>query len=129
MIKQIIATDAVPAAGPYSQAVEAGGFVFCSGQIPIVPETGAVITGNIGEATEQALKNLQTVLAVAGLGLEQVIKTTIYLTDIGDFPAVNDVYGRYFQKDHPARSTVAVAALPKGAAVEIEAVAVRPDKP
>lgn len=129
MIKQIIATDAVPAAGPYSQAVEAGGFVFCSGQIPIIPETGAVITGNIGEAAEQALKNLQTVLAVAGLGLEQVIKTTIYLTDIDDFPAVNEVYGRYFQKDHPARSTVAVAALPKGAAVEIEAVAVRPDKP
>jgi 2-iminobutanoate/2-iminopropanoate deaminase len=128
MIKRIHAVDAVPAVGPYSLAVEAGGFVFCSGQIPIVPETGAVITGNIGEATEQALKNVQTVLAAAGLGLEQVIKTTIYLTDIGDFPAVNEVYGRYFLKDHPARSTVAVAALPKGAAVEIEVVAVRPDK-
>ncbi|MDQ5984875.1 MAG: 2-iminobutanoate/2-iminopropanoate deaminase [Syntrophus sp. SKADARSKE-3] len=129
MNKRILAVDAVPAVGPYSQAVEAGGFVFCSGQVPIVPETGVVITGNIGEATEQALKNVRAVLAAAGVGLEQVIKTTIYLTDISDFPAVNEVYGRYFQKDHPARSTVAVAALPKGAAVEIEAVAVGPDNP
>ncbi len=125
MNKRIIAVDNIPAAGPYSQAVEAGPFVFCSGQIPIDPTTGAVIVSDIGAATEQVLKNLQALLAAAGLGLEHVVKTTVFLTNMGDFTAMNDIYGRYFPKDHPARSTVQVAALPKGVPIEIEAVAMR----
>jgi 2-iminobutanoate/2-iminopropanoate deaminase len=129
MNKHIVTVDSVPAAGPYSQAVEAGPFVFCSGQIPVDPRTGAVMVTDIGAATEQVLKNLQAVLAAAGLGLEHVVKTTVYLADMKDFPAMNDVYARYFSRNFPARSTVQVAGLPKGAAIEIDAIALRSDKP
>ena len=128
MKKQCIAVDTVPTVGTYSQAVEAGPFVFCSGQIPLDPRTGTFITDDIGAATEQVLRNLQTILAAAGLGLEHVVKTTIFLRQMEDFPVVNDVYGRYFPQNYPARSTVQVAGLPKDVPVEIDAIAVRPDR-
>jgi len=123
MKKRAIITEGVPAIGPYSAAVEAGPFVFVSGQIPLVASTGQLVDGDIRAATEQAMKNLETVLASAGLTMEHVVKTTIYLADMADFPAVNEVYGRYFQADFPARATVQVAALPRGAKIEIDAVA------
>lgn len=123
MKKRAITTEGVPVIGPYSAAVEAGPFVFVSGQIPLRAETGQLVDGDIQAATEQAMKNLETVLASAGLTMEHVVKTTIYLVDMADFPAVNDVYGRYFKTDFPARATVQVAALPRGAKIEIDAVA------
>ena len=123
MKKRAITTDGVPAIGPYSAAVEAGPFVFISGQIPLVAETGQLVDGDIQAATEQAMKNLATVLASAGLTIEDIVKTTIYLIDMADFPAVNEAYGRYFKADFPARATVQVAALPRGAKIEIDAVA------
>jgi 2-iminobutanoate/2-iminopropanoate deaminase len=123
MKKRAITTEGVPAIGPYSAAVEAGPFVFVSGQIPLVAETGQLVDGDIRAATEQVMKNLGTVLAAADLMMEHVVKTTIYLADMADFPAVNEVYGRYFQTDFPARATVQVAALPRGAKIEIDAVA------
>jgi len=126
MSKEVIAGKQVPAVGPYSQAVEAGGFVFCSGQIPIDPETGLLVDSNIGQATRRVLDNLHLVLAEAGLSLKDVVKTTIFLADLGDFPIVNDVYASYFEAPFPARATVQVAALPKGAMIEIDAIAVRP---
>lgn len=125
MEKEVIIVRKVPAIGPYSPAVVAGPFVFCSGQIPMHPETGEVVTGDIRAAAAVALENLGAVLAEVGLDFDDVVKTTIFLTDMGDFPAVNEVYARYFQGNYPARSTVAVAALPRGAAVEIEAIAIR----
>ena len=114
------------AAGPYSPAVEAGHFVFCSGQIPFNAQTGELVTSDIEAATEQVLKNLRAVLAAAGLDLTHVVKTTVFLTNMGDFAAMNKAYGRFFVESHPARSAVAVAALPRGAMVEIEAIALRP---
>ena len=123
MKKRAITTEGVPAIGPYSAAVEAGPFVFISGQIPLVAATGQLVDGDIRAATEQAMKNLETVLASAGLTMEHVVKTTIYLANMADFPAVNEVYGRYFQADFPARATVQVAALPRGAKIEIDAIA------
>ncbi len=120
----VIATDQAPAAiGPYSQAVQAAGFLFCSGQIPLDPATGELVRGDIQRETEQVMENLRAVLAAAGCGFAQVLRTTIYLVDMADFPAVNEVYGRYFADTKPARASVAVAALPKGARVEIDAVA------
>jgi 2-iminobutanoate/2-iminopropanoate deaminase len=122
---EIIVTDKAPAAiGPYSQAVKAGGFLFCSGQIPLDPVSGEMVCGTIGEETEQVMKNLRSVLETSGVGFGQVVKTTIYLADMADFPAVNQVYGEYFSEVKPARATVAVAALPRSARVEIEAIAV-----
>lgn len=122
---EIITTDKAPAAiGPYSQAVRAGGLLFCSGQIPLDPVSGTLVCGTIEEETKRVMENLQGVLAAAGAGLHQVVKTTIYLLDMADFPAVNQVYGDYFPTTKPARATVAVAALPKGARVEVEAIAV-----
>ena len=122
---KIIVTDQAPAAiGPYSQAVKAAGLLFCSGQIPLDPVSGELISGDIRLETERVMENLRGVLAAAGCGFEQVVRTTIYLVDMDDFPAVNEVYGRYFSAEKPARATVAVAALPKGARVEIDAVAV-----
>lgn len=122
-IKQI-ATDKAPAAiGPYSQAVLAGNTLYCSGQIPLVPETGEMVAGGVEEQTVQVMENLKEVLAAAGFGLEEVVKTTIYLEDLGHFALVNEVYGRYFPGLAPARATIQVAALPKGAQVEIDAVA------
>jgi len=124
-VKQIIATDRAPKAiGPYSQAVRAGSLVFASGQIPIDPETGEFVPGGIAEQTEQVLRNLTAVFEAAGLGLNEVIKTTVFLADMDDFTAMNEVYGRFFAEQPPARATVQAARLPRDARVEIEAIAV-----
>lgn len=124
MPKEIISTTTAPQAiGPYSQAIKIGEQIYCSGQIPL-RANGSMVEGSIGEQTEQVLINLRAVLEAAGSSLNDVVKTTIYLVDLGDFAAVNEVYGSYFPQDPPARATVGVTALPKGAKVEIEAVAV-----
>ncbi len=126
MERKVIATALAPAAiGPYSQAIVAGGFLFCSGQIPLDPLSGQKVGGEDAAAqAEQVMKNLGAVLEAGGASLASVVKTTIFLTDLGDFAAVNAVYGRFFDADAPpARATVEVAALPKGVKVEIEAVA------
>jgi 2-iminobutanoate/2-iminopropanoate deaminase len=121
-----IKTQQAPEAiGPYAQAIEANGLVFCSGQIPINPASGNIEVVGAAEQTMQVLLNLRAVLEAAGLGLDKVVKTTVFLTDIGDFPAVNKVYAEMFGGHTPARSTVQVARLPKCAKVEIEAVAVK----
>ena len=123
-----IQTEHAPAAiGPYSQAIKAGGFVFASGQIPIDPKTGEFVAGGIGEQTERVLKNLAAVLEAAGSGLDQVVKTTVFLADMKDFGAMNEVYRRFFNGAAPARATVAAAGLPRDARVEIEAIAVVSD--
>ena len=123
-VREIIKTKRAPEAiGPYSQAVRAGGFVFASGQIPIDPATGQFVSGGIAEQTEQVLRNLSAVLEAAGTGLDRVVKTTVYLADMGDFAAMNEVYGRYFAADAPARATVEAARLPRDARVEIEVIA------
>ena len=123
MMETIIAPKAPAALGPYSAAVKVGELIFTSGQIPADPATGEIAPGGIAEQTEQSLKNLSAVLEAAGSGLDQVIKTTCFLTDMADFAAFNAAYGKYFSEHKPARSTVAVKALPKGALVEIECVA------
>ena len=123
MKKEISTTAAPSAIGPYSQAIEANGFVFASGQIPLDPATGSFVEGGVSEQAEQCLKNVQAVLEAAGCTLQDVVKATVFLQDIGDFAAVNEVYGRYFKGVCPARSAVAVAALPKDALVEIEVIA------
>ncbi|WP_298436015.1 RidA family protein [Geobacter sp.] len=123
-MKEIVATDKAPKAiGPYSQAVRAGGFLFLSGQIPLVPGTGELVEGDIRAQTGQVMANIGAVLAEAGLGFGEIIKTTIFLTDLGNFATVNEVYGGYFAANPPARSTVEVKGLPRGAMVEIEVVA------
>ena len=122
-METIIAPKAPAALGPYSAAVRVGELIFTSGQIPADPATGELAPGGIAEQTEQSLKNLSAVLEAAGSGLDQVIKTTCFLTDMADFAAFNAAYGKYFSQHKPARSTVAVKALPKGALVEIECVA------
>jgi 2-iminobutanoate/2-iminopropanoate deaminase len=120
---EIVVSGAAPAAiGPYSQAIIENGFIFTSGQIPLLPETGEIINGGVREQAEQVIKNLKAVLSAAGSDLTNVIKTTCFLTDMGDFAAFNEVYSGHFT-GKPARSCVAVLALPKGAKVEIEAVA------
>ncbi len=127
MTRQIVSTPAAPAAiGPYSQAVIATGTrtLYCSGQIPLDPQTGQMVEGDVEKQTHRVMQNLAAVLQAAGASLEAVVKTTIYLTDLVSFAVVNQVYGSYFPKNPPARATVQVAALPRGAAVEIEAVAV-----
>jgi 2-iminobutanoate/2-iminopropanoate deaminase len=122
--RTVVATALAPAAiGPYSQAVRAGGLVFVSGQIPLDPATGAVVEGGVAVQTARVLDSLQAVLEAAGSGLDRVVKTTIFLTDLGSFAEVNQVYARYFPAAAPARATVQVAALPRGVGVEIEAVA------
>jgi 2-iminobutanoate/2-iminopropanoate deaminase len=124
MSKEIIATDTAPKAiGPYSQAIRAGGFVFCSGQIPLDPATGELTGATISEQTGRVMDNIAAVLAAAGLTFGDVVKSTIYLTDLADFAVVNEVYGRRFSENPPARSTVEVKGLPKGARVEIEVIA------
>jgi 2-iminobutanoate/2-iminopropanoate deaminase len=124
-VKEVIATDRAPRAiGPYSQAVRAGNFVFASGQIPIDPATGEFVPGGIAEQTEQVLKNLRAVFQAAGLGMDQIVKTTVFLLDMNDFTAMNEVYARYFREAPPARATVQAARLPRDAKVEIEAIAV-----
>jgi len=124
MAKEIVRTDKAPQAiGPYSQGVRAGGFVFFSGQIPLDPLTGQITGSDSVEQTEQVMTNIEAVLSAAGLGFEDVVKTTIFLVDLADFAAVNEVYGRRFPKEPPARSTVEVKGLPRGSRVEIEVVA------
>lgn len=119
-----IATEKAPAAiGPYSQAINEGGLVFVSGQIPIDPATGAFVEGGITEQTTQSLTNLSNILAEAGTDLSHVMKTTVFLADIADFAAMNAVYAKFFTAPYPARSAVAVKDLPKGALVEIECIA------
>ena len=121
-----IETDKAPAAiGPYSQGVAAGDFVFYSGQIPLEPESGQLVSGGIEKQTRQVMANMGAALAAAGLEFSRVVKTTIYLTDLADFAVVNGIYGEFFAGTYPARATVQVAALPKGAAIEIEWVAFR----
>lgn len=128
MAKQAIQSDGAPAAiGPYSQAVASGPFVFLSGQIGLDPATGALVAGGIAAETEQVLRNLEAVLAAAGLTFADVIRTTIYLVDLTDFAQVNELYGRRVLPPFPARATVGVASLPRGARVEIDAVAWRAD--
>ena len=123
--KQIISTERAPAAvGPYSQAVKVGHFVYTAGQIPLDPQTGSLVEGGIEAQTKQVMQNLTAVLEAAGSSLTQIVKTTIFVTDINDFATVNQVYGSFFTESPPARSTVQVAALPLGAKVEIEAVAI-----
>ncbi len=129
-MRERIQTDAAPQAiGPYSQAIRAGDFVFVSGQIPIDPRTGEFVHGGIEEQTEQVLVNVSRVLEAAGSGLEQVVKTTVFLADIGEFAAMNEVYARFFFKEPPARATVEAARLPRGARVEIEAIALIKSNP
>lgn len=125
-MKETVYTDRAPKAiGPYSQGIGASGkLVFVSGQIPVDPETGAFAGDDIGTQTRQSLKNVEAVLAAAGGTLQDVVKTTVFLTDMRDFAAMNEVYSTFFREDCPARSAVAVAALPKDAHVEIEAIAV-----
>ena len=124
-MKKIISTSEAPAAiGPYSQAVRSGNFLFCSGQIPLDPQSGQVVSGDIATQTRRVLDNIRAVLKAEGLTFENIVKTTIFLTDLGDFQTVNEVYGSYFKQQPPARSTVQISALPKGAKVEIEAIAV-----
>jgi len=120
----VSAVDAPKAIGPYSQAVKCGGFLFCSGQIPLDPATGKLVDGGIREQTERTLKNLEAVLAAGGAGLDTVAKTTVYLLDMGEFQEMNEVYGSFFKENHPARVTVQVSKLPAGARVEIDAVGI-----
>ncbi|MGI8812972.1 MAG: RidA family protein [Pyrinomonadaceae bacterium] len=123
-MKQIVSTEKAPGAiGPYSQAIIAGGMVFCSGQIPIDPESGDFVDGGVAEQTEQVLKNLTAVLEAAGGSLASVVKTTVFLADMNDFAAMNEVYARYFSDNKPARATVQAARLPRDARVEIECIA------
>jgi 2-iminobutanoate/2-iminopropanoate deaminase len=129
-MKKIISTSDAPAAiGPYSQAIRAGTMLFCSGQIPLDPKTGQIVSGGIDAQTKRVCDNITAVLKAEGLSFADIVKTTIFLTDLGDFQTVNEIYGKYFSENPPARSTVQVAALPKGAKVEIEAIAVAdPDR-
>jgi 2-iminobutanoate/2-iminopropanoate deaminase len=122
-----IATSAAPAAvGPYSQAIDIGSLVFCSGQVGLDPASGELVEGGLAAQAERALRNLSAVLDAAGLTTGDVVKTTVFLVDMGDFAAMNGVYARFFPDPPPARSTVAVAGLPKGVKVEIEVIARRP---
>ena len=124
MAKQIIITENAPAPiGPYNQAILAGNTLYVSGQIPIDPATGELVQGSVEEEAKLVMKNLEAVLSEAGFGFENVVKTTIFLRDMADFAAVNEVYGRYFGEDAPARETVAVAGLPKNVNVEISVIA------
>lgn len=124
-MKEIISTEKAPGAiGPYSQAIKAGGMVFCSGQIPLDPETGEFVSDDVAEQTHQVFKNLSAVLEAAGAGLNSVVKTTVFLADMNDFAAMNAVYGEYFVENKPARATVQAARLPRDAKVEIECIAI-----
>jgi len=127
VIRKPISTDAAPAAiGPYSQAIDAGGFVFCSGQIGLDPATGALVDGGVAAECRQVMQNLGGVLEAAGVGWTDVVRMTLYLVRLDDFAVVNDVYASFLTPPYPARVTVGVASLPRGAALEIDAVAVRP---
>src|SRR5947199_6140961 len=124
IVREVIKTEGAPAAiGPYSQAVRANGFIFASGQIPLDPKTGEFVAGGVAEQTEQVMRNLTAVLEAAGSGLNRIVKTTVFLADMNDFAAMNEVYGPYFQENPPARENVEAARLPRDARVEIEAIA------
>ena len=124
-MKKIISTSEAPAAlGPYSQAVRVGSTIYCAGQIPLDPKTGQIVAGDISAQTRRVLDNVAAVLRAESLTFDHIVKTTIFLTNLGDFQTVNEVYGSYFKSQPPARSTVQVSALPKGANVEIEVIAV-----
>ena len=124
-MKKIVSTNEAPAAvGPYSQAVRSGALIFCAGQIPLDPGSGQIISQDVGEQTRRVLDNLQAVLKAERLNFAHIVKTTVFLTDLADFQTVNEIYASYFKEQPPARSTIQVAALPKGARVEIEAIAV-----
>lgn len=124
MTKKVIATPEAPAAvGAYSQAIVANGFVFCSGQVPLDPQTGELVGGSIADQTRRCLENLSAVLTAAGAGLDDVVKVTAFLLDMNDFPEFNEAYSEFFGDEPPARATVAVAGLPKGAEVEVECIA------
>ena len=126
MNRRVVATDAAPkAVGPYSQAVWAGDLLFCAGQIPLEPATGNMVSGGIAEQAQRVLENIKGLLQSQGLDFTNVVKATVFLSDMGNFGAMNEVYARYFTRDFPARSTVQVARLPKDALVEIEVVAAR----
>ena len=125
MPREVISTAKAPAAiGPYSQAVKVGNMVFVSGQIPLDPETGQLVAGGIEEQTRRVLLNLQAILEAAGLGLNEVVRTTVFLADLADFPKMNQVYAEFFGNVPPARTTVQAAALPRGALIEMDAIAV-----
>ena len=125
-MKKIISTDNAPAAiGPYSQAVEAAGLIFISGQLPIDPATGAMAPAEIKAQTEGVIKNLESILKSQGLTLENILKTTVYMADLSQFAQMNEVYAKFFSNNPPARATIEVKALPKAALVEIEAIAAR----
>jgi 2-iminobutanoate/2-iminopropanoate deaminase len=123
----VTAPDAPKPAGPYSHAVRSGGLLFCSGQVPIDPATGALVEGTIGDQARQCLENLTTVCAQAGVTLADAVRMSVYVTDISTFAQVNEVYGSYFQSDPPARTTIGVAALPGGAQIEMDAIVALPD--
>jgi len=124
-VKETISTDNAPGAiGPYSQAVKTGNMVFCSGQIPIDPATGEFVSGDVAEQTRQVLKNLSAVLEAAGTDLNNVVKTTVFLADMNDFTAMNEVYAEFFSENKPARATVQAARLPRDARVEIDCIAI-----
>lgn len=124
-MKETISTENAPGAiGPYSQAVRAGNFIFCSGQIPINPQTGEFVSEDVAEQTRQVLKNLSAVLEAAETNLNNVVKTTVFLADMDDFAAMNEVYAEFFSENKPARATVQAARLPRDARVEIECIAV-----
>ena len=121
---KVISSDKAPAAiGPYSQAIQAGKLLFCSGQIPLDPVSGEIVAGDVHRQAEQVMENIAAVLTAAGAGFNDVVKATVFLVEMDDFGAVNEVYGRYFPVHKPARSTVAVKALPRGVLVEIEVIA------
>jgi len=123
-MKRVIKTDKAPKPiGPYSQGILVGKLLFISGQIPVVPETGELIKGDIERETEQILKNIKAIVEETGGGMDNIVKTTIYITDVGNFSKVNETYGKFFQKEPPARATVG-SNLPKGVDIEIEAIAV-----
>lgn len=123
-MKEIVSTENAPGAiGPYSQAVKTGNLIFCSGQIPIDPNTGEFVSDEVAAQTEQVLKNLSAVLEAAGSHLNDVVKTTVFLSDMNDFAAMNEVYGQFFNENKPARATVEAARLPRDARVEIECIA------
>jgi 2-iminobutanoate/2-iminopropanoate deaminase len=123
MKKVIATTDAPKAVGPYSQAIASGNLLFCAGQIPLIPETGELVQGDVAVQTARVLENLGAVLREGGLGFSNVVKTTVFLTDLADFTKMNGIYANFFAEPFPARSTIQVTALPKGANIEIEAIA------
>ena len=127
-MKKIVSTKDAPAAvGPYSQAIRSGSFLFCAGQIPLDPQSGQIVSDDISAQTKRVLDNVSAVLRAENLNFGHVVKTTIFLTDMGDFQTVNEIYATYFRDNPPARSTVAVSGLPKGARIEIEVIAMAND--